>query len=117
MDVKQRIRAVIDLLETVRFKTCHQRKAIYFFPVDGKSALNFVCGVRSAANALGLQENRDAWWLAIETRGWKISPLGFLPEMQERGMTDEQMAEEILAIEIDTWRILQAEILSVKEQS
>jgi hypothetical protein len=105
------------LLETVRLKNCDKRKAMCFRPVDGKSALNFISGVRSSAKALGLQENRDVWWLAIEARGWKISSLGPLSEMRCRGMTDEQMVEEILAIEIDSWRIQEAIVLGTKEQS
>ena len=28
---------------------------------------------------------------------------------KERGMTDEQMADEVLAIEIDTWQLMLSE--------
>ncbi len=103
MDVQQQINAIIDLLETAR-----KRKAMYFQPVDGTAASNFVCGISSVAYALGIEGRREAWWKAIEKRGWKVCGVGPLPAMQERGMTDEQIADEVLAIEVEAWQIQQA---------
>jgi hypothetical protein len=62
-----------------------------------------VFGFSIAAYALGL-ENSD-WLKVAEKRGWKISSVGTFPEMRERGMSDVEIADEVLAIEIEAWRL------------
>jgi len=101
---EQQIPAVIDMLEKVR-----KYRAMFFQPVDGTSATNFVCGFSACAGALGLPYHRDVKRWAEQNRGWELQAMGPLPQMAERGMTADEMAVEIIAIEIDTWRSLLAD--------
>jgi hypothetical protein len=104
MEARQSLQAIINLLKTVR-----KRKWMYFQPVDGTAATNFAAGVAAATHALGLEspEYRATWWQTVRNRGWEEQATGPLPQMEARGMTAEQKADEVLAIEIDTWRALQ----------
>lgn len=96
------IDSLIELLAQVR-----QHVRMYLHPLDGTSALNFVHGTRAAALTLvAVGDVRDAWWEAQAAHGYAQRATGPLPQMEKRGLTDEQMADEILAIEIDMWRIL-----------
>ncbi len=102
-DREQHVSALIEQLENVR-----KRKGMYMFPVDGQAAQNFVIGFSTAAHALGLvfMESKTPVWLkAGEKRGWKICAVGPIPEMKERDMSNEEIADEVLAIEIETWRM------------
>ena len=95
--------AILHLLESA----C-KRNAMYFNPVDGVAALNFVMGVMGAADALGVSLPREKRDQVIEQRGWQYRPVGLVAEMKERGMSDEAAADEILAIEVETWRLCQS---------
>jgi hypothetical protein len=102
-DREQQVSALVARLELVRL-----RKASYFWPVDGKMAKVFAFGFYTAAQALGWEGIYQLWkiWLkAGERRGWKIQADWPIPEMEKRGMSDEEMADEVLAIEIEAWRL------------
>src|SRR5262249_49787664 len=94
----KRIRALIEMLEQVR-----QRPAMYIYPLDGRSAENFISGVYATAYTLGLGDRRKVWWEAQIARGWEMHATGPVPQMEERNMTAEQIVDEVLAIEIDAW--------------
>lgn len=61
--------------------------------------------------AVGIGTNhRERWWQAQVARAWRRSSFGPLPQMKKKGMSDEEMAEEVLLIEIDTWQLLLNEL-------
>ena len=45
-------------------------------------------------------------------RGWERNALGPVYQMRQRGMTDEQIVDEFLVIEIETWRRVLAKLKS-----
>jgi hypothetical protein len=99
-DREQQVSALIERLENVR-----ERKGMNMSPVDGQAAQNFVFGFSVAAGVLRLQRKNEIWLKAGEKRGWKIQGVGPIPEMRERGLSDEEIADEVLAIEIEPWRL------------
>lgn len=97
---EQQVVALVAQLEVVRL-----RKSMFFWPVSGRMAEIFVFGFSAAAHALGLESENRTWLKAGEKRGWKIQAVGPIPEMEERGLSDEEMADEVLAIAIEAWRL------------
>lgn len=71
------------------------RKAMYFQPVDATTARTFVDGFLTGCFVLGVELD---WNRAEQMRGWKTSPLGPIPQMKERGLNDDKIADELLAI-------------------
>jgi hypothetical protein len=98
------IDVLINLLDQIR-----SHPAMYLAPVDGAAALNWVHGMRASVHSLDLivDLTPDAWWQAQENRGYWRRATGPLPQMKDRGLTAEQMADEVLAIEIEMWRLVQ----------
>ncbi len=99
-DREQQVSALVACLEIARF-----RKSMHFWPVNGRTAETFVAGFSIAANALGMEIQNRIWLEAGKKRGWKIQAVGPIPEMEMRGMSDEEIADEVLAIEIEMWRM------------
>jgi hypothetical protein len=107
MTSREHIEGIIRRLEEAR-----KRPAMYLYTVDGRSALNFTSGVWVGAAEFDeiIYLRRDRWWKAQINRGWKMQSTGPLPQMEEKKFTDIQMADEILAIEIDTWKLILQEV-------
>ncbi len=102
MDFDNQITAIIKLLESVR-----QRKGMYLDPVDGRAAENFVNGTSCVLAAMGVYDREQCWNRTVAVRGWKVRATKLVPQMQARGLSDEQIADEILAIEAESWRLWQ----------
>lgn len=84
---------------------------MFIHPVEGTSCQNYVVGVWTGMFAVGIGANhRERWWQAQVARGWHRSSFGPLSQMKKKGMSDEEMAEEVLLIEIDTWQLLLSEL-------
>jgi hypothetical protein len=82
---------------------------MYFQPVNHRSAMNFSFGVQMAASAIALGHDFKPQTVpALVSRGWRfdVTDKDLSAEMQSRGMSDEEMADEVLAIEIEGWKML-----------
>jgi hypothetical protein len=85
-------------------KSLKGRKGMYLHPVSVDSVVNFLTGLSCAVGAIG----NGAMWAAQEKRGWKKSSVGPIPQMREKGMTDEQIMDELIDIEIEMFESINA---------
>lgn len=90
-----------------RLELMQQRKAMLVQPVSVSAVLDFLRGFRNAYRCCGVRSDVDK---AEKQRGWKLSALGPVPQMRKKGMSDEQIMDELIAIEIDALRLTQQEI-------
>jgi hypothetical protein len=83
---------------------------------DLLSIKNFLDGFNLACTALGLAAQREKYLNEIIVlRGWRLSA-SLIHEMKERGLDEEQIAQEFLAIHVQVWEKLQ-EIEQVQPQT
>ena len=75
---------------------------------DPANLLMWLEGFNTACGVFGFQQgyvHHDAILkLVAMERGWEYRSTGLVSEMQERRMRDELIIEEILTIEIETWK-------------
>src|SRR4051794_24912570 len=81
-----------------------RRKPMYLGTVDGTTAETFLCGFRVGCLACGLDVPLEIRQQATTARGWRWEASGPVPEMRERGLSEEQIADELFAIEIAAWQ-------------
>lgn len=94
------IEKVVEILESAKL-----RKAMYFSPVTVEAADTWLGGFATACIACGVLGNWVDVHAARERRGWDVTrPTCPIPQMQAKGLTDEQIIEELFAILIDTVR-------------
>jgi hypothetical protein len=86
-------------------RSARQRKPMYFQPVDVETAENFLNGFRVGSLACGIEIPLSIQERATNERGWKWNALGPLKEMRERGLDDDQIVDELFAIEIRAWEM------------
>lgn len=101
---KDDIAKVIATLELVR-----QRPAMFMGRVSGTPAELFLSGVAAVCHALGTRISFEVREQAATERGWPFPPYGPAVEMRERGFTEEQVVDELIAIEIRALEILAAQ--------
>lgn len=81
------------------------RKPMYVYPLTVDTMKNFLNGFVCAYSACdNLQWPRDIRRRVEERRGWRKTPTGPIQQMQANGMTDEQIMDEMIAIEVDVLR-------------
>lgn len=90
---------LIKLLEQV-----HERPTAYLGP-ELNGVVHFLWGVRSVCFAVfKLSMDDGVYKQVIEERGWNYSAVAPLIEIKERGLSDLEMAKELLIIEIAVWK-------------
>jgi len=90
------MQSLAKLVETL--KSVRERKEMYFQPVTVEAAESFLGGFRVACLVSGAIEDAD--WLDLqESRGWKSNAMGPVGEMRERGLTEEQIIDELIELE------------------
>jgi hypothetical protein len=67
----------------------------------------FNLGYVLARENLQFHDIPDAWISVVEIRGWKVNAFGLEAEMKERGMTEREMIDEYVQIEIEVWKLLE----------
>jgi hypothetical protein len=93
---------VVELLREVR-----RRPPVWIGGYSPESLLHFLNGVTAAAGAFGLRIHRhpgSAYGQVITERGWEHIAAAPVDEMRERGLSDQEIVQELLTIEIETWR-------------
>jgi hypothetical protein len=89
---------IIEILRSAR-----DRKAMYLGTVDVPSAENFLNGFKVGCFACGRDVPLEVRARVTTKRGWVWSAKGPIEEMRERGLTEEEIVDELFAIEIAAW--------------
>lgn len=92
---------IVELLEAIR-----HRPGMYFGNVELARVEGFLFGFEMACPTLGHSFPHGLKWKIVEERRWQwpargLSLSGFL---EERGLSDAQIVDELLAVEIECWK-------------
>lgn len=96
-----RVQRIIEVLESA----C-ARKRMYLSEVTVSSTMNFLGGFSVAAGIFGHQPSVEIMKKAWEGRGWEFLATGPLAEMKSKGMTEDEIIEELFQLEIQTWKLV-----------
>ncbi len=81
------------------------RKDMYFLPVGPIAVTHWIHGLRAGFSFAGLEWSADHRRTAVERRGLEFHiGASEVPQLRERGLTDQAIADELLAIEIEMWK-------------
>jgi hypothetical protein len=97
--VDQRTYILNNLLSHLRY--ARRRKADVFRPVDPVAAVHWLHGLSDAVDWADLIFPREALARAMARRG--LAEGTAAEQLAERGLTPEQVVDELLAIEIEAW--------------
>jgi hypothetical protein len=90
---------VIEILESAR-----QRTPMYIQPVNPEVLNHYLNGVRTGLACIGLEWSNTHRERALKPRRLELRSTGEEGQLAKRGLTTEQIVDELLAIEIDMWR-------------
>lgn len=91
----------IDTLEEAR-----QWPGMFMHPTGEASAQNFLSGFGAACYAFGVTLSLEHRRQAAADRGWSFPSTGPAGQMRERGYTEAQVVDELIAIEIQALEVL-----------
>jgi len=101
----ERILRIIEELERVR-----GRRMLFVGDNSSSAAASFLCGFQCACMILGLNLPYAMRLQATEERGWPPSAEAWsVSAMREQGLSDEAIADEMIAIDIGAWRHMAGE--------
>jgi hypothetical protein len=89
---------ILDILRSAR-----QRKPMYLQSVNIAAADNFLSGFKIGCFACGLEVPVEIRERVTIERGWQWYAALPITEMRERGLSEEQIVDELFAIEIAAW--------------
>lgn len=92
------IERIIEILRSAR-----GRKAMYLGTADVASAEDFLNGFQVGCFACGQDIPPEIRERVTTERGWRWSAMGPIVQMRERGLTEEEIIDELFAIEIEAW--------------
>lgn len=99
------MKTLLDLLETVA-----KRPGMYLGPLTYESAHAFLLGFQLGARLAGLDYSGEQYVAAARERGWDPSGnIGILRDFRRKGLSDEQMARELIAVALAAYRQAAAE--------
>ena len=70
------------------------------------NAISFCCGFNCAYSAIGVTSELGLRRQATKSRGWDFGPTGGLAYMREANLTEEQIVQELLLVEIKMLEIV-----------
>ncbi len=79
---------------------CRDRLAMFVHPVNVANVENLLTGLSWGLRFCGIQIEADERSKVWQERGWKRTPVGPVPQMRERGMSERQIIDELIDIEI-----------------
>jgi hypothetical protein len=95
---------VDNAVETIirHWQAVQLRKGMYIQPLNAESVRSYLYGFEMGCSVLGFEFPRDLWLEVAASRGWACG--SGLPEMimRERGLSEEAIIDEMIAIEILT---------------
>jgi hypothetical protein len=98
----QEAQKVVELLREVR-----RRPPVWLGGYSPDSLIHFLHGVNAAVGVFGLRVDRylgSSYGQVITERGWEHLAVAPVDEMRERGLSDQEIVQELLTIEIETWK-------------
>ncbi len=115
MDVLlERIPSIIDALEAVR-----RRPDMYIGEIESKSMDHYIWGFRQAAHLYGkrgyFEKHRRIVEEVAYDRGWPMR-VDFVKWIGESGLSEKEIIEEMLIVEIEAWKRL-ATLISGNESN
>ncbi len=86
--------------------SARERKHMYFQPVTPCSVIHWLHGLRTGLTFLRVDWTPDCRRPAVEKRGLEFRAAAWeTDELKRRGLSDEAVADELLAIEIEMWQM------------
>ena len=83
----------------------------YIFQVTPETLKVFLDGFKLGYFASNQEVNSnyyvDYWIETVESRGWRPNNVDFTKQMYEKGMTDIEIMNELMSIEIEIWLMLE----------
>jgi hypothetical protein len=89
---------IIEILRSAR-----HRKSMYLGTVDVPSAVDFLNGFQVGCFACGQDVPLEIRERVTTARGWEWSAKRPIDEMREQGLTEDEIVDELFAIEIAAW--------------
>ena len=83
-----------------------ERPDMYLGNFTSAAAENFCMGINVALNACGVNLPQSLHRKPLQSRGWDITSTGGLDLMREQGLSDKQIAEELLHVQIARLELL-----------
>ena len=102
------IRKLLELLEEVK-----KRPRMFFYPPDAQSALNYLRGFEVAYEFLGgkiASQYQSHYEVIQDEHGWELTAHHPMYAMVESGMDDASVIQEMLELELETWRRVLAQL-------
>ncbi len=101
--------AIDCLLESIQH--FRARPEMYLDRVEPQALVNFLNGMHTGLQAIGLRWNVDHRIAAVERRGLESSSAKWETEALEgRGLSPAQVVDELLAIEYEMWQAHRVEL-------
>lgn len=89
------------------------RPEMYFQPIGPMAVLHWAHGLYTGLSLWGVRENWEHRNAAVERRGLEARTSSWNDDdLEKRGLTPAEVADELLMIEIERWEAHRAEILS-----
>jgi len=82
------------------------RPILWIGETNANATRIYLDGMRLALGAIGIPGSLDAHIQAIESRGWEFSAIGAVADMQKHNLSEAQMVQELLLIEIKMLEIV-----------
>ena len=102
----------------MRLEAIRKRPRMYIGEVDAELMSALLTGFNQSNWILGYSISNSFHQQIIETRGWEYIALGILRQMRQKNWSEAEIVEELLVIEIETWkRMAETALLQSKEES
>jgi hypothetical protein len=75
------------------------RKGMYVEPVNVATVQGFLTGFATGCGACGFDIHRGMGCEVKKVRGWDWTAVGPIPQMQAKGLSDEEIMDELIEIE------------------
>ena len=89
---------IVKLIELLRM--VQTQPAMYMGRVTADATVSFCGGIWCVCYASGISLTNGIRSQATESRGWQYTSTGGVDLMREQGLTEEQIVQELLLIEI-----------------
>ena len=117
MEIITKIGTKTGLLNIIgQLENVHKRPALFIGrkdDVDG--VINFLQGFLAACDSLGFRYSRDINRQVIIESDWETGAEGVWLQMRQKGMSEEEIVQELLRLEIKCWQKLVAILTASKE--
>lgn len=94
--------AVDHIVEHLR--AFQRRKPMYVHPVNVETVQSFLAGFYVGCGACGFEIDLSHRWEAQVARGWERQPDGPVSQMERKGMSEAEIMDELIEIEIHMLR-------------